>query len=327
MLEVDRGPVAVEQDHRVVDQAGQDPVEIEPAADVGRHPAQRLGAVEQVGHLVGPLSTTDDRPDRVGRDAGQLEVRLRQRAGALADHEQDTPWRARPGDRHGELGMAVGQEARAALVAGFPDEHAGQRSAARPPVTGGEVQRPTEDPERARHVHQAADRARLRGRDGSRHQPHADELPDRHQVMPVRIAERLADGEQDVVGVVACVDQAGQRRRDLQVEVMTLDVERIGTGDRELRPARGREAGDGRRVDRASSAPRPGRHRRHAIRRPRLGGGHEPLQVAQPVAAVTARIDPVRAQPAGIAPRPDRVRVHAKQPRGLGDREGRVRRA
>ena len=29
----------------------------------------------------------------------------------------------------------------------------------------------------------------------------------------------------------------------------------------------------------------------------------------------------------GVAPRPDRVRVHAKEPRGLGDREGRVRRA
>ena len=52
-LEEDRGAIALEQDHRVVDQAGQDPVEVEPAADVAGHPAQRLGSMEQVGDFLG----------------------------------------------------------------------------------------------------------------------------------------------------------------------------------------------------------------------------------------------------------------------------------
>ena len=74
MLEEDGGAVALEQDHRVVDQAGQDPVEIEPAADVGRDAAQGLGPMEQVGDLVGALGAADHRPERVGRDPGDLEV-------------------------------------------------------------------------------------------------------------------------------------------------------------------------------------------------------------------------------------------------------------
>ena len=53
-----------------------------------------------------------------------------------------------------------------------------------------------------------------------------------------------------------------------------------------------------------------------------LGGGEEPLEVPEPVAAVAARIDPVVAQPAGIAPRPDGVRVDAQQAGGLRHREG-----
>ena len=43
-----------------------------------------------------------------------------------------------------------------------------------------------------------------------------------------------------------------------------------------------------------------------------LGGGEEALQVADPIAPIAPRIDPVVAEPAGIAPRPDRVRVDAR---------------
>ncbi len=74
MLEEDGGPIAFEQDHRVVDQAGQDPIEVEPAADVGRHSAERLGPMEQVGDLVGALGAADHRPERVRRDPGDIEV-------------------------------------------------------------------------------------------------------------------------------------------------------------------------------------------------------------------------------------------------------------
>ena len=51
----DGAAVAFEQHHRVVDQPGQDPVEVEPAADVAGDPAERLGPMEQVGDLLGPL--------------------------------------------------------------------------------------------------------------------------------------------------------------------------------------------------------------------------------------------------------------------------------
>ena len=63
------------------------------------------------------------------------------------------------------------------------------------------------------------------------------------------------------------------------------------------------------------------------IRESALGGGEEPLEVAQPVAPVAARVDPVVAKPAGVAPGPDRVRVHAEEASGLRHGEGRVDRA
>ena len=58
----------------------------------------------------------------------------------------------------------------------------------------------------------------------------------------------------------------------------------------------------------------------------RLRRREEPLEVAQPVAAVAAVVDPVVAEPAGLAPRPDRVRMHAKDTRRLRDRQRRVAR-
>ena len=50
----------------MVDQAGQDAVEVEPAADVAGHPAQGLGPVEEVGDLVLAAGDADDRADGVG---------------------------------------------------------------------------------------------------------------------------------------------------------------------------------------------------------------------------------------------------------------------
>ena len=110
MLEEDGGAVALEQDHRVVDQAGQDPVEVEPAADVGRDAAQRLRAMEQVGDLVGALGAADHRPERVRGDPGDLEVARPERTGRLADDVKDAPRLARTGDRDGQLGAAIGED-------------------------------------------------------------------------------------------------------------------------------------------------------------------------------------------------------------------------
>ena len=46
--EEDRRAIALEQDHRVIDEAGQDAVEVEAAADVAGDAAERLGPMEQV---------------------------------------------------------------------------------------------------------------------------------------------------------------------------------------------------------------------------------------------------------------------------------------
>ena len=56
----------------------------------------------------------------------------------------------------------------------------------------------------------------------------------------------------------------------------------------------------------------------------RLGRREEALEIAQPVPAVTPRVDPVIAEAALVAPRPDGVRMDAEQPGGLRHGEGRV---
>ena len=106
---------------------------------------------------------------------------------------------------------------------------------------------------------------------------------------------------------------------------MALGVERVGHRlfDDLTRRRANRAAAAG--VDAATAAPRPARRRRGAVGRAGLGGRQEALEVTEPIASVASRVDPVVAQPAGVAPGSDRVRVHAKQPGGLGDRQGRVR--
>ena len=100
--------------------------------------------------------------------------------------------------------------------------------------------------------------------------------------------------------------------------------------DARLRAALRRRRSRGWPAVRAVGADEAAGRRRAAVdgrpdRRP-LGRIHEPLQIAEPVAAVAARIDPVIAQPALIAPRPDGVRVDAEQSSRLGHAKGRIRR-
>ncbi len=53
----------------------------------------------------------------------------------------------------------------------------------------------------------------------------------------------------------------------------------------------------------------------------------EPLQVDEPVATIAAIVDPVVAEPAGLAPGPDRVRMHPQHVRRLRHRQRRIARA
>jgi hypothetical protein len=62
-------------------------------------------------------------------------------------------------------------------------------------------------------------------------------------------------------------------------------------------------------------------------RRPLGRAGEEALEVAQPVATVAARVDPVVAQAAGVAPGANRVRMDAQDMGSSGDAERRVGRS
>ena len=66
--------IAFEQHHRVVDQAGQDPVEVEPTADVAGDPAKGLSPMEQMRHLPGALGAADDGADPVRGHPRDVEI-------------------------------------------------------------------------------------------------------------------------------------------------------------------------------------------------------------------------------------------------------------
>ena len=248
--------------------------------------------------------------------------------GGLADDEQDAPRLARPGDRHGQLGPVVGQDGerrrrrrrrRAGCRASAPR--------AGPVPTGGQARGSCRGSRSdAGRSTRRSGPATSRAGDGARCEPIAAGLPDRDEVMAVRIAERLDRGGERLVGVVVGVDQAGRcveatARSRWWRSASSGSADRLVDAGRCGAEPRGRGAGRSLRrpphVPVATGAA--------AVGRPGLGGGQEALEVTEAVASIASRVDPVVAQPAGVAPGPDRVRVHAEQPGGLGDRQGRVR--
>ena len=282
--------------------------------------------MEQVGDLVGALGAADDRPERVRRDPGDVEVARhrvsrrsrRRRAGRpTARADRGSPRPARGGRRGGP-------------PAGPSSGHRAGAPGSDPPNRSGPGRRPVRAPCRGSR----SDRGRRRGgtirspppATARRREAFAAGLPDRHEVMPVGIAEGADRGTERLVGVLVDVDQPGQRRGDTRGRA-------DGARRRAGRPrAVRRPDASASRTGRAalgSTRARPPHGRLAAGVAPSasagLGGGQEALEVTEPVASVASRVDPVVAQPAGVAPRSDRVRVHAKQPGGLGDREGRVR--
>jgi len=72
--EEDSRPVAIEQDHRMLDEAGQDQLEIEPAADVTRDTSQGIGPMESMRDLVRSAGGRGDDADR--RRGLDQEVRV-----------------------------------------------------------------------------------------------------------------------------------------------------------------------------------------------------------------------------------------------------------
>ena len=130
----------------MVDQAGQDPVEVQPAADVTGDPTESLSPMELVGDLVRSAGDADDRGDPVGEQAGHVDVPLRERAGGVPDDQQQAPRIDRARDQDGQLGPSVGEDRdrRIARVVALKDGR--ERRVARPVATGGHTQDTTEVP-------------------------------------------------------------------------------------------------------------------------------------------------------------------------------------
>ena len=220
----------------MVDQAGQDAVEVEPAADVAGHPAQGLRAVEQMRHLLGALGAADDRTQRIGRHPADLDVTAAQRPAGLADDVQDAPRLVGARDGHGQLRTAVGQDGQGRIARCLAEQHSGHRRTTGSTAARRQRERPADDPERRREVGETG-RSHLIGiRPGTDGQLPLPGLPDRDEVMPVGVADRLRGRLEGIVLVVTGVDPAGERSGDHQVELVALGIEWIGMGGLELDP-------------------------------------------------------------------------------------------
>ncbi len=248
-----------------------------------------------------------------------------ERSLGLADDQQDAPWTVDPGDDDRELGPAVCQHGEGEVIVGIRQEQTGQRCVAGARAPDGQTEDAAEDPVPARQLDQPMRIGDIGGGRRSRQHPIAAELPGDDQVMAIGVPDGGDRCEECLVGILAGVDQPADAGRDGQVEPVALGVERIAPCEVQPVAAASREAWGRGRVHGPPAAPRAGRGLRRAVHRPGLGGGQEPLQVTDPVAPIATRIDPVVPKPPGVAPCPDRVRVDAQQPGGLGDRQGGVR--
>ena len=240
---------------------------------------------------------------------------------------QDAPRPVRAGDRDRQLGRPSGRTASGRVARRLAEQHGRASARAGSAAAGRQLERPAEDAEargRSTSRRRAASASAIgpRRRAGRRGAPRPRPGDGRRRRGCVAAADARASSS-----VVAGVDPAG-RATAATVRSSRWRSASSGSalrrGSSGGRPRAARTAAARCRVDAAPAAPRAGRRRSRRRRRAGLGGGQEPLEVAQPVAPVAARIDPVVAQPAGVAPGPDRVRMHAKQPGGLGDRQGRV---
>ena len=340
-LEEDRRAVTLEQHHRVIDEAGEDAVEVEPAPDVARDAAQGLRAMEQVRNLLLASTDGDERAEGVGDDPDEVQVERPEAVRPVGHDQHDAPRtvRSHHGDRH--LGSRAGQARERHPVAGVREDRDGGRrrlpGECRP---GRGVDRPAEDAEPAREVEQArAGGARRQGR-CARHEAVVADLPDGDEAMVVRVPDEPGDVRQVVVQVIARERRPRDGIEQRQVAVVSLRpvVARLRPGwgaraagpgaGRPARRARGRAVGLERRRDRRGIERTPrGQGRRQAgLGLDVLRRGEEPLQVTEPIASVTAGVDPVVPQTTGVAPRANGVRVDPEHVRRLGDGQGGVSR-
>ena len=316
----------------MIDEAGEDPVEIEPAPDVARDAAQGLGPMQEMRDLFLPTRDPDDGPDRIGEGRGQLRVGAAEPVPAIPavrDHQQDAPGAVGAGDGHRKLAEGPGQDRRRhPLEARAEHGHGTGRRLVIGPGSRGRyrIERPPEDAEGSRQIQQTRrDLAGGHGR-GSRRQAVATQLPEGDERQLGRGADLLRDPHQVVIEVAADDRQARDVVEQGEVAAVALRAEgvhAIGPG----RVARDRRAGEmstGVSRVRLIVMPAGGSAATGAVGRDAFRGREEPLEVSQAIAPIASGVDPVVAQATRVAPCSDRVRVDAQKPRGFGDRQGRV---
>ena len=281
----------------MVDHTRQDLVEVEAAADVAGDTAQRVGALELMADDGGRRGEPNDVADGDGSDLDRVALGLGHRVRHLAGDEQHAPGPAFDEHRAGDLpATPIGH--RGAGHLGFDhDRGIGKRSA--------------EDAERSRQLHepQAGGASRGRAREMC-----PVELPYRD----VDRAEVLVDhpdggGERRARGFERVADRRSSQRR----QRADKGERRAVILDRDDCTVLGGCLGQMHGAVRAAPA-------RRLV--DRVESGKEPLEVALSVAPISARIDAVVAQSAGVAPGSDGIRVHAEHIGRTRDGERRVER-
>ena len=278
----------------VVAEVAHDVADVEPRGQVGRDAAKRLRAPEPAARLLGGVDALDQ--DAQGpRDRARQPMAIVTTELHGARDDQDPPRMLAAGDADDELVGAHAQDRRRIVGAG-------------PGVDGlGRLEGLGEQVASRRHRAPGGDAGSLDvGR--ARDQAARPELPDADQRRPGRDADAVAR-------LVERRVHAAREGRDLR-EVREEVNARRRVAERpfgQVRAAAHRAAGHARLGDRG-----------RGVRRRRR---EEPLQVDEPVATVATVVDPVVAEPAGLAPGPDRVRMHPQHVRRLRHRQRRIARA
>ena len=294
----------------MLDEAGQDLVEIEPRADVAGDPPQRVGTVKLVRDLVGGPCRPNRRGDRFGGRDDDVTVGFGEGAAPGADDHENAPRAALAGDHRGDLGSVAAAHRRDGI------------QFERPSLCG--IEGRAGRPERPRQLDEPD--GQWPG-DGPWHERRAADLPDADQVEVVGVVDGLDGRGKDLVDAAANVrpgpaGDRGELGQELEVALAPLALEPVvdaGEDDEGRLPGL-----RGASVDALAAGDVRVRGACGRLDGTACGRGEEPLEVAQAVAAVAPGVDPVIAQPARITPRPDRVGVDPQHPGGLGDGERRV---
>ncbi len=286
----DGDTVGAEQHPRMVTQVAGNLADIQSGGEVGGHPAQRLGSSKTARRLFGGAGATNEDAKRTGDGVRKATAVVRSELDGTGQH-QHAPRRVAAGDGDRQL------------VGAHPED--GERT--RCP---GACMHGFRSLERHRdHVGAGRDRSRgprsraLRRRGASDEAagpvlPDADERSSRHQPDPLaRLVQRRV--------------QAAWHRRDL------------GEIGEQVKPGRtlGQRCRDRASVPRRAKA---GRCRFGGDLRAGRGRGQEPLEVGLAIPPVAALVDPVVAEPSGVAPGAHGVCMHAEDARRLGHGQRRV---